>query len=1460
MIKNITRLFWVISSVLFLASHFSFVISSADAATGIHKQINFQGKLVGSDGTNVADNTYSVVFTLYDAASGGINLWDETQNVTTTDGIFQVSLGSVDTTLGNVDFNSDNLFLGIKVGADSEMTPRVRFSAVPYAFNAEKVSGLTVTNTTGTFTLANAKTLAVNNSLTFAGTDGTTLTFQGTDTYVGRATTDTLTNKTLTAARLADGGFLADSSGNELLVFDSNATAVNQLTLTNAATGNGLTFSATGDDANVALSIVTKAAGALTLDSGTTGAINIGTGANAKAITIGNNDASTTLALTGGNDWSVSVAGAATFASMTGVGLTSCDSSTSKLLWNAASGLFSCGTDMGSNLQVSSFTDTTTEVASFIAAADIWDGTYPNITPGATSSKILVSVNIRGTSEDANDHNPVFTIRRAIGANPICSDTQVGGEFVGGFLTTTTQDWGASVTFADAPSSTGNVRYTVCTATTGLDDANTDDVRVVLTEIGSSSAGGGGSSLAVRETDASPEVSAVTALEFGPAATSSDEFIVTDEGSNTARIRLGDQVGILSQAETVTGGWIFNTAATTFTSALQANGGITTSTADQDLSFSVNGAGDILVTVDEDSSVGIGNTDPQATLDVTGKNGTNAVTKVLGDTSFASLHVENTGAGDIFTASSSGTTRLSILQNGGLRVNGLTAASCDVKADTTGLIFCGTDATSGGGGSQTPWTSDIDGDGFDLTDLSNVLFRETTGAPTGTDVGLYRDNSGDLNVNVLTSKALNIQVNGTDEYNFSSTAFTLGINNIVTGATTLASTELDRLDGKDASLVDQNDFTSGDGAGGTSSGSGFEAGTGGIGLLQGCSDGQVLKWTESTSVWGCAADTSGSSTSKFVVKGSNENVASGTTLQSDNDLTFAVGASETWVFDFVLRVTNVNSATPDWKAAILGASGWTCSITMSGTEPLGAAFPQATGTDCDNAPTAVVNNTILADVNIPFQVNVRGSITTNSAGSVTLQWAANTSGSLTVMAGSYVTAQKVGGSDLAEIYYTSDDMIGPGDVVSLDSSLLAGVKKTSKAYDPQAVGIISTKPGLLLGDETSSYEGRAVQLALSGRVPVKVSTESGAIVPGDYLTSSSLPGVAMKATKAGSIIGQAMTGYEGEEVGIVTAFIKNGFGQGTGNAALAEQFMQGVQNGGTPIALSEIITDRVVAGLEVITPRIIADEIVARIIRAEQIEGLEMLVSGILNQESVVMGTASAVIENEYKIASSPAAPRNDNVVLNSLSVDGLATISSTLRVQENGLIEGILTVIDTLMTKNLVVNGLATFFGEVIFKGNVAFVTPPTFSKDTAGFATIRKGSDSVEVVFDKEYEQVPVVQAGISLESGIRNQESSEEELQKEKEFEQNVLGSDIAYIVTKRTVRGFMILLKQPATEDVIFSWTAFAVDDPSTFESRDVTSFSPSPTVIVPTPNPAGDLDPQDSPEEREEVSKHESVAE
>jgi hypothetical protein len=155
--------------------------SSVSAATGINHQINFQGKLVNPNGTNVTDGSYSIVFSIYNVASAGSALWTETQTVTLSNGIFQVNLGSVTALPGTIDFNTDNIYLGIKVGTDAEMTPRVQFTAVPQAFNAEKLGGIDKTgfiqNTT------TPQTASFN--ITGAGTIGTTLTVASNTTVGG---------------------------------------------------------------------------------------------------------------------------------------------------------------------------------------------------------------------------------------------------------------------------------------------------------------------------------------------------------------------------------------------------------------------------------------------------------------------------------------------------------------------------------------------------------------------------------------------------------------------------------------------------------------------------------------------------------------------------------------------------------------------------------------------------------------------------------------------------------------------------------------------------------------------------------------------------------------------------------------------------------------------------------------------------------------------------------------------------------------------------------------------------------------------------------------------------------------------------------------------------------------------------------------------------------------------------
>ena len=133
-----------------------FSVNVAQAAEGISHTINYQGKLMDATGNLVADGDYDMQFTVYDAATGGTQLWTSTSTnqlvtgtpttttVTVQSGLFSILLGDTsDNQLAFPDslFNNDTLYLGITIGSDTEMTPRKRLSAVPYAYNSEMLQG-----------------------------------------------------------------------------------------------------------------------------------------------------------------------------------------------------------------------------------------------------------------------------------------------------------------------------------------------------------------------------------------------------------------------------------------------------------------------------------------------------------------------------------------------------------------------------------------------------------------------------------------------------------------------------------------------------------------------------------------------------------------------------------------------------------------------------------------------------------------------------------------------------------------------------------------------------------------------------------------------------------------------------------------------------------------------------------------------------------------------------------------------------------------------------------------------------------------------------------------------------------------------------------------------------------------------------------------------------------------------
>ncbi|MBI4038313.1 tail fiber domain-containing protein, partial [Candidatus Daviesbacteria bacterium] len=132
-----------------------------------------------------------------------------------------------------------------------------------------------------------------------------------------------------------------------------------------------------------------------------------------------------------------------------------------------------------------------------------------------------------------------------------------------------------------------------------------------------------------------------------------------------------------------------------------------------------------------------------------------------------------------------------------------------------------------------------------------------------------------------------------------------------------------------------------------------------------------------------------------------------------------------------------------------------------------------------------------------------------------------------------------------KVYDSADASLEAGDVVTVDkeASSSAYIAKSSKPYQNDLIGIVSTKPGFKLSQEDGVLENPRM-VALAGRTPVKVSGEAGPIEIGDYLTSSSTPGVAMKATRPGQVVGKALEPFDsaqGGSVGKILAFVNISF-------------------------------------------------------------------------------------------------------------------------------------------------------------------------------------------------------------------------------------------------------------------------------------------------------------------------------
>ncbi len=480
--------------------------------------------------------------------------------------------------------------------------------------------------------------------------------------------------------------------------------------------------------------------------------------------------------------------------------------------------------------------------------------------------------------------------------------------------------------------------------------------------------------------------------------------------------------------------------------------------------------------------------------------------------------------------------------------------------------------------------------------------------------------------------------------------------------------------------------------------------------------------------------------------------------------------------------------------------------------------------------------------------------------------------------------------DYAEDYPTTDETLSAGEIVEVDSD--TGGDFVRRAHRKGSlVGVVSERPGFRLSaSDDISGQQHVVPIALAGRVPVRASLDNGPIHAGDYLmVHPQQPGVAVKAVKAGQAIGQALSDYL-EEVpnGKVSMYVNVSYFNGRSieeelsGLTMDATMTNGVQEFATTTNfslrvlehllsrsaegqgedVSEVFTDRLIGGVELITPKITSRDLNIDAIAPAGTSTLSVLLpsggSFSIGMNGAAPGMRVDSVGNAWLAGGISAA----SGTFASLSVGSLQSAqldrleqglsflqdaastsqAAILGLQQNmgsmqtllqGLQRNLTTTSDVVAgidlktlaraaSSGLAFSGPVTFEngitvntvaplgnGGISMNGDVYFVGTPYFTTDTAGFAVIGRGQKGVAITFDRPYVEQPIVNATIALNATTTAEADSQ--------FAENIFAQNISFIITNKSEQGFSIILNKPAPMDVPFSWIALAVRSAKTFSS-------------------------------------------
>jgi hypothetical protein len=213
------------------------------------------------------------------------------------------------------------------------------------------------------------------------------------------------------------------------------------------------------------------------------------------------------------------------------------------------------------------------------------------------------------------------------------------------------------------------------------------------------------------------------------------------------------------------------------------------------------------------------------------------------------------------------------------------------------------------------------------------------------------------------------------------------------------------------------------------------------------------------------------------------------------------------------------------------------------------------------------------------------------------------------------------------------------------------------------------------------------------------------------------------------------------------------------------------------------------------------------------VKGVQDLNNNFIASTTALLASSSA---DELGIsmleASSSIDETNINQINNILS-QFLNASSSTLTI--NNINAGVQIITPKIIANGLTVDTISSINDAINFENDTVFFGRPYFNSDTAGFAVIKKGQQSVDVTFDNPYLDDPIVSATITMDNSGNSVDDTA--------AVEDIFNNNIQYVVTNKSTAGFTIVLNKPAVVDTTFSWIALAVKNAKTFgtPSEDVT---------------------------------------